>query len=204
MQEQAGETFEQTLQVQPTLQLQHLQQCHCQHNEMQLQSHPPGPSPPDPPVLASSSSADAGLPPRAKVARVNGIPNATVQLLDKELWDTFYEATNEMIVTKLGRRVFPQFSVLISNLDDATSYSVTLRFSQVDEWRYRYVERGWRTNGLSDAPHDETRMVFEHPGNPAPGELWMKKPIAFKRLKITHYPQSTRGQVGIIIHSSIF
>ena len=186
MQEEAGDTFEQALQVQPTAtahQLQHLQQCHYLH-------HLPDPS-------ASTSGTDAaGLPPPAKLTRVSEIPNATVQLLDKELWDAFYEITNEMIVTKLGRRVFPQFSVLISDLDDATRYSVTLRFTQVDEWRYRYVERGWRTNGLSDAPHDETRMLFEHPGNPAPGELWMKKPIAFKRLKITHYPQSTRGQVS--------
>lgn len=40
--------------------------------------------------------------------------NLTVNLDDRELWCRFQNLTNEMIVTKNGRRMFPVVSFLIS------------------------------------------------------------------------------------------
>nr|CAD7203232.1 unnamed protein product [Timema douglasi] len=61
-----------------------------------------------------------------------------VSLDDRELWTKFQCLTNEMIVTKNGRRMFPVVKVSVSGLDPTAMYTVLLEFVQIDPHRILY------------------------------------------------------------------
>ena len=77
-----------------------------------------------------------------------------VELQSRQLWRTFYELGTEMIITKVGRRMFPALRVKITGLDPAKKYSVVLDIVPVDENRYRYVYHSskWMVAGTGDSP----------------------------------------------------
>uniref|UniRef100_A0A182JDP6 Uncharacterized protein n=1 Tax=Anopheles atroparvus TaxID=41427 RepID=A0A182JDP6_ANOAO len=77
------------------------------------------------------------------VGRTNGDRNLSVTLDDRELWLRFQNLTNEMIVTKNGRRMFPVVKVTATGLDPTAMYTVLLEFSQVDSHRWKYVNGEW-------------------------------------------------------------
>ncbi|CAG0924780.1 unnamed protein product, partial [Notodromas monacha] len=62
-----------------------------------------------------------------------GVPR--IRLEEQTLWKKFNTLTNEMIVTKNGRRMFPVVKVSISGLDPSAMYSVLLEFVQIDNNR---------------------------------------------------------------------
>ncbi len=62
-----------------------------------------------------------------------------VSLEDAELWSRFEELTNEMIVTKSGRRMFPVIRCQVAGLEEAAFYEVLLEFRQVDNNRWKYI-----------------------------------------------------------------
>jgi T-box len=61
--------------------------------------------------------------------------NLMINLDDRELWCRFQNLTNEMIVTKNGRRMFPVVKITASGLDPAAMYTVLLEFVQIDSHR---------------------------------------------------------------------
>jgi brachyury protein len=61
--------------------------------------------------------------------------NLVVSLDDRDLWCRFQTLTNEMIVTKNGRRMFPVVKISVSGLDTAAMYSIYLEFVQIDSHR---------------------------------------------------------------------
>lgn len=61
--------------------------------------------------------------------------NVMVSLDDRDLWCRFQNLTNEMIVTKNGRRMFPVVKITASGLDPAAMYTVLLEFMQIDSHR---------------------------------------------------------------------
>ena len=69
--------------------------------------------------------------------------NVTVALEDNELWDQFKKITNEMIVTKSGRRMFPVIKVNVKGLDPNAFYAVYLEFRQIDSNRWKYINGEW-------------------------------------------------------------
>jgi hypothetical protein len=69
--------------------------------------------------------------------------NLMVNLDDRELWCRFQNLTNEMIVTKNGRRMFPVVKISASGLDPAAMYTVLLEFCQIDSHRWKYVNGEW-------------------------------------------------------------
>jgi hypothetical protein len=69
--------------------------------------------------------------------------NLMVNLDDRELWCRFQNLTNEMIVTKNGRRMFPVVKITASGLDPAAMYTVLLEFVQIDSHRWKYVNGEW-------------------------------------------------------------
>ncbi|XP_069125684.1 T-box transcription factor T-like [Argopecten irradians] len=107
-----------------------------------------------------------------------------VKLEDKELWGKFKEFTNEMIVTKNGRRMFPVFRVTISGLDPNAMYTVLLDFTQVDTHRWKYVNGDWVAGGKAEpaAPN----CVYIHPDSPNFGAHWMKETVTFSKVKLTN------------------
>ena len=59
------------------------------------------------------------------------------------MWEKFEQFTNEMIVTKNGRRMFPVIKVRISGLDPSAFYAVLLEFKQIEGNRWKYINGEW-------------------------------------------------------------
>ncbi|TSN48505.1 Brachyury protein [Bagarius yarrelli] len=107
-----------------------------------------------------------------------------VNLEELELWQKFRELTNEMIVTKNGRRMFPVLKVSVSGLDPSAMYSILLDFSAADSHRWKYVNGEWVAGGRPE-PRNSS-CVYMHPDSPNFGAHWMKSPVSFSRVKLTN------------------
>ncbi|XP_041976336.1 T-related protein [Aricia agestis] len=119
-----------------------------------------------------------------------------VALDDRELWVRFQTLTNEMIVTKNGRRMFPVVKVTASGLDPTAMYTVLLEFVQVDTHRWKYVNGEWVPGGKAEVP--PSNAIYIHPESPNFGAHWMKEPISFAKVKLTN---KTNGNGQIMLNS---
>ncbi|CAL1531433.1 unnamed protein product [Lymnaea stagnalis] len=107
-----------------------------------------------------------------------------VVLEDRELWEKFKEFTNEMIVTKNGRRMFPVFRASVAGLDPNAMYTLLLDFIQVDSHRWKYVNGDWVPGGKAEPAAPS--CVYIHPDSPNFGAHWMKEPVNFSKVKLTN------------------
>ncbi|KPJ11384.1 T-related protein [Papilio machaon] len=119
-----------------------------------------------------------------------------VALDDRDLWVRFQTLTNEMIVTKNGRRMFPVVKVTASGLDPTAMYTVLLEFVQVDSHRWKYVNGEWVPGGKAEVP--PSNAIYIHPESPNFGAHWMKEPISFAKVKLTN---KTNGNGQIMLNS---
>lgn len=94
-----------------------------------------------------------------------------------------------------SRRLFPNVQVTIRGLLPLVKYNVKVKFVCTDKYRHKYSNGEWSLLGESEIIHDESRMEFLHPSSPCTGETWMKKPVSFKCIKISHYSDSVDGNV---------
>lgn len=118
---------------------------------------------------------------------------AEAKLEDPELWRAFNVQTNEMIVTKSGRRMFPVIKVSINNLDPRAMYSIAIEFVQMETHRWKYVNGEWAPGGKSEP--SSSKSLYVHPESPNFGAHWMKDYITFSKAKLTNKPTSQPGQV---------
>ena len=95
------------------------------------------------------------------------------------------------------RRLFPALLVGIRGLELYTEYTISLRFSSADPYRYKFLNLQWVSVGESEMMQNEDRQIFCHPSSPNNGQFWMKKSISFKQVKITHNIASKFGDVSI-------
>nr|XP_004651144.1 T-box transcription factor T isoform X3 [Jaculus jaculus] len=107
-----------------------------------------------------------------------------VGLEESELWLRFKELTNEMIVTKNGRRMFPVLKVSVSGLDPNAMYSFLLDFVAADNHRWKYVNGEWVPGGKPEP--QAPSCVYIHPDSPNFGAHWMKAPVSFSKVKLTN------------------
>ncbi|KAK6474521.1 T-box mRNAion factor T-A-like [Huso huso] len=107
-----------------------------------------------------------------------------VGLEDVDLWTKFKELTNEMIVTKTGRRMFPVLRANVSGLDPNAMYSVLLDFVAADNNRWKYVNGEWVPGGKPEP--QSPSCVYIHPDSPNFGAHWMKAPISFSKVKLSN------------------
>uniref|UniRef100_A0A673IHW9 T-box transcription factor T n=1 Tax=Sinocyclocheilus rhinocerous TaxID=307959 RepID=A0A673IHW9_9TELE len=107
-----------------------------------------------------------------------------VSLDENELWQKFKELTNEMIVTKNGRRMFPVLKVNVSGLDPNAMYSFLLDFVAADNHRWKYVNGEWVPGGKPEP--QAPSCVYVHPGSPNFGAHWMKTSVSFSKVKLTN------------------
>ncbi|KAM9019826.1 T-box transcription factor TBX19 isoform 2-T2 [Ara ararauna] len=107
-----------------------------------------------------------------------------VVLEDATLWQRFREVTNEMIVTKNGRRMFPVLKISVSGLDPNAMYSFLLDFAPTDGHRWKYVNGEWVPAGKPEPPNHS--CVYIHPDSPNFGAHWMKAAISFSKVKLTN------------------
>lgn len=136
--------------------------------------------------FGSSTSPTASL-----VSNMSSIAEAKLE--DADLWRAFNKQTNEMIVTKGGRRMFPILKVSISNLDPQAMYSIAIEFVQLESHRWKYVNGEWAPGGKSEP--SSSKSLYVHPESPHYGAHWMKDCIMFSRAKLTNKPTNQPGQV---------
>ncbi|KAM8962046.1 T-box transcription factor TBX6 isoform 2-T2 [Pelodytes ibericus] len=123
--------------------------------------------------------------------------NVKMILENKDLWKEFHAIGTEMIITKSGRRMFPQCKVSVSSLDPEGKYLLLADIVPVDNSRYKWQEDHWEPSGRAEPRLPE--RVYIHPDSPAPGSHWMKQPVSFHKIKLTN---NTLDQMGhIILHS---
>lgn len=94
------------------------------------------------------------------------------------------------------RRLFPALVVSIQGLERETKYIVSAHFASADKYRYKFMNGQWQVVGESDIIQNEALMVLEHDSSPMSGDVWMKKPVSFKKIKITHHASSKHGNVS--------
>uniref|UniRef100_A0A670ZKJ8 T-box transcription factor 19 n=1 Tax=Pseudonaja textilis TaxID=8673 RepID=A0A670ZKJ8_PSETE len=107
-----------------------------------------------------------------------------VILEDSALWQRFREVTNEMIVTKNGRRMFPVLKISVSGLDPNAMYSFLLDFAPTDSHRWKYVNGEWVPAGKPEPSNHS--CVYIHPDSPNFGAHWMKATVSFSKVKLTN------------------
>ncbi|CAF0878895.1 unnamed protein product [Rotaria sp. Silwood1] len=120
-------------------------------------------------------------------------PKVRVKLEDMDLWKRFYSLGNEMIITKSGRRLFPNFRVSVSELDPNAKYMFLLDIVPMDDNRYKYHESSWTISGKAE-PHLYGRY-YVHPDSPQTGSQWMKQSILFNKVKITNSPMQNPNHI---------
>ncbi|KAH1185186.1 hypothetical protein KIL84_017935 [Mauremys mutica] len=107
-----------------------------------------------------------------------------VVLEEAALWQRFRDVTNEMIVTKNGRRMFPVLKISVSGLDPNAMYSFLLDFAPTDGHRWKYVNGEWVPAGKPEPPSHS--CVYIHPDSPNFGAHWMKASVSFSKVKLTN------------------
>ncbi|KAM9298068.1 T-box transcription factor T isoform 4-T4 [Morus bassanus] len=150
--------------------------------------------------MSSPGTEGAGKPPQYRVDHLLSAVESELQagsekgdpterelrvtLEDNELWLRFKELTNEMIVTKNGRRMFPVLKVSVSGLDPNAMYSFLLDFVAADGHRWKYVNGEWVPGGKPEP--QAPSCVYIHPDSPNFGAHWMKAPVSFSKVKLTN------------------
>ncbi|KYN08657.1 T-related protein [Cyphomyrmex costatus] len=141
------------------------------------------------------SIARQNLGPPAAISGSQGLP-LSLSLEDRELWTRFQCITNEMIVTKNGRRMFPVVKVVARGLEPAAMYTLLLEFVQVDPHRWKYVNGEWVPGGKAEvAPPNP---IYIHPESPNFGAHWMKEAVSFAKVKLTN---KSNGNGQIMLNS---
>ncbi|KAG9487418.1 hypothetical protein GDO78_007326 [Eleutherodactylus coqui] len=126
------------------------------------------------------------------------LPNSvTASLEDVDLWSQFHQEGTEMIITKSGRRMFPQCKIRLFGLHPYTKYVVLVDFVPLDSCRHKWNKNQWEVAGKAE-PHPPCR-TYIHPDSPAPGAHWMKDVLCFQKLKLTNNTLDQHGH--IILHS---
>ncbi|XP_053567046.1 T-box transcription factor T-like [Bombina bombina] len=119
-----------------------------------------------------------------------------VNLEDTDLWTRFKELTNEMIVTKNGRRMFPVLKINVTGLDPNAMYSFLMDFVTADNNRWKYVNGEWVPGGKPEP--QAPSCVYIHPDSPNFGAHWMKAPVSFSKVKLTN---KMNGEGQIMLNS---
>ncbi|XP_076236442.1 T-box transcription factor TBX6 [Calliopsis andreniformis] len=135
-------------------------------------------------------------------------PEVKVELENRELWQQFHAETTEMIITKLGRRMFPSIQLTITGLERRARYCVLLEVVPASDRRHKYVgggssgvedgcgnAKGWTSAGPAEPQPRIDRRIYLHPDSPATGAHWMQHPVNFNKLKLTNNAVDPRTNV---------
>ncbi|CAJ0578540.1 unnamed protein product, partial [Mesorhabditis spiculigera] len=118
-----------------------------------------------------------------------------LQLEGGDLWEQFHNLGTEMIVTKMGRRMFPTIQITAYGLEADAQYSFLVDLESIDSKRYRYSFHQSRWIATGPGEPELPSRVFVHPDSPAPGCHWMGGPISFDKIKLTNNQMDKRGHI---------
>ncbi|KAF7688621.1 T-box transcription factor TBX6L [Silurus meridionalis] len=119
-------------------------------------------------------------------------------LQGRDLWDKFNNVGTEMLITKMGRRMFPSCRVTVMGLNPKVKYVLMMDMVPFDNNKYKWNRDHWEVSGKSE-PH-LPNCFFIHPDSPALGERWMQYPISFHKLKLTNNTLNSKG-LQVVLHS---
>ncbi len=105
-------------------------------------------------------------------------------------------------MTPSGRRLFPNFNVLIDNLRPSAIYDIYVDF--IERGRYEWIKSKWiKTDDASSTTAGcngecvQQYQVYLHRNSPNLGRFWMANPVSFAPLKLTNRTKDlTSDQVG--------
>ncbi|CAL4075790.1 unnamed protein product [Meganyctiphanes norvegica] len=120
-------------------------------------------------------------------------PRIKARLENDNLWTQFDKFGTEMIITKLGRRMFPTVKMSASGLEPNTKYFVLVDIVPADDSRYKFQGKEWVVAGKAE-PHMPGRLYI-HPDSPASGAQWMRHPISFQKVKLTNNNLDQQGHI---------
>jgi hypothetical protein len=128
------------------------------------------------------------------IAGVSYCNNIQVRLEDRDLWMRFYGKTNEMIVTRSGRNMFPVLKMSALGLEPTAIYEVVVDFQQIDNHKWKYINGEWQQGTKPDPV--QLKCEYKHPDSPNFGSHWMKDSISFNKVKLTNKPPN-KGQIQL-------
>lgn len=132
------------------------------------------------------------------VVCANGIsmaPNGVnIKLEDRDLWMRFFGKTNEMIVTRSGRNMFPVLKISVNGLEPTAIYEVVVDFKQIDNHKWKYINGEWQQGTKPDPV--QLKCEYKHPDSPNFGSHWMKDAVSFNKVKLTNKPPN-KGQIQL-------
>nr|XP_029541441.1 T-box transcription factor TBX6-like [Oncorhynchus nerka] len=187
-----------SVEMYPSLALGHQRVGDCYYRDREPPAHMPlYPSSYDMAAGAMPSHPLAPPPARSEPTCKGQQDSVKMELENGSLWKHFCSVGTEMIITKKGRRMFPQLRVKLSGLNPALRYILLLDMVAMDTSRYRFQGDTWQVVGGAEARLPD--RVFIHPDSPATGAHWQSRSISFHRAKLTNNTLDTQGY--IILHS---
>uniref|UniRef100_A0A914GZW9 T-box domain-containing protein n=1 Tax=Globodera rostochiensis TaxID=31243 RepID=A0A914GZW9_GLORO len=150
-----------------------------------------------PRLVSTSKNSGAFAPPSAECITSVDNKNVNIELANKELWEKFHRVTNEMVVTRTGRKMFPKLELNLRGLDPNGLYSLTLCMRQLDTLRYKYQAGGWSPAGQDDSSATVSKFVNHHDAWNR-GEFWMsQEKLCFDRVKLTNREMESNALISL-------
>ncbi|CAL2036123.1 unnamed protein product [Caenorhabditis brenneri] len=116
------------------------------------------------------------------------VDDPKAELDEKKLWEEFSEFGTEMVITKIGRRMFPTTRLRFSGLHFKSKYIVMMELIPTDKSRYKFCNGSWQVSGAGD--FEPIRAPFVHPDSPQTGAHWMTMGASFKPVKLSNNPMN--------------
>ncbi|PIC17027.1 hypothetical protein B9Z55_023419 [Caenorhabditis nigoni] len=113
------------------------------------------------------------------------------------LWHKLHPLQHEMILTGVGRRVYPLLEYQLSDMNPDKMYTTSVHFEYVDDKKLRFC-KGKYVELLSLEKKEAPRKVH-HKSGAKLGSKWMASPVNFEDVRITN--KKTREEVDCsIVH----
>uniref|UniRef100_A0A7M5X7K3 Uncharacterized protein n=1 Tax=Clytia hemisphaerica TaxID=252671 RepID=A0A7M5X7K3_9CNID len=123
--------------------------------------------------------------------------NVEIELINKKLWDDFFNTGTEMILTRNGRRMFPALGVKFTGMLTSSKYVILLDFIPADQFRYKFEYKPnapkWMVACEEGTP--KPTQVYIHPFSPQFGFEWCRTDVSFIKCKLTNNYRENCGHI---------
>ncbi|KAK8774483.1 hypothetical protein V5799_010983 [Amblyomma americanum] len=119
-----------------------------------------------------------------------------VTLENRPLWEKFYAAGNEMIITRPGRRMFPVLRVKVSHMESSTYYMLLVDLVPADNFRYRFLGNCWLPVETAESDSGAEPRLYLHEHGPCLGSQWELRPVDFGAIKLTNQSYNAQHQAS--------
>jgi len=107
----------------------------------------------------------------------------TAQLEGESLWSELKSHGNEMVVSRIGKRMFPNCNIRLNGLLPTAYYHLVLEALPISRDKFEYDNGKWVAAGPAQPESD--KRIYTHPETPLQGAGWIRKPASFKTVKFT-------------------